>query len=139
MLEGAFAEERGETVGKVVVRSGAAGRESMGGDGGLRVGGEVGEMVCVSSWWRCWRKAGCWARLGTSGMGSEGFVRKAGCSSMDGMLEKMLLRSATLGTVEGGGDGSRGWATMRRGGERGRSGEMGFSLAGISETDDVSC
>ena len=65
--------------------------------------------------------------------------RKAGCSSIDGMLEKILLRSATLGTVDGGGVGSKGCATMRRGGERGRSGETGSSLAGISETIEVSC
>lgn len=42
---------------------------------------------------------------------------KAGCSSIAGMLEAILLLSRVLATVDAGGEGRRGMATMRLGGD----------------------
>jgi hypothetical protein len=56
---------------------------------------------------------GCSSRRGISGMIS--CLLKAGCSSIAGMLDAMLLLSPS--TVDGGGDGRSGMATVRLGGD----------------------
>lgn len=84
-------------------------------------------------------KYGCDSSDGMSGTDSRR-VRKPGCSSMDGMLGAMLLRwSQSVGTVEGGGDGSRGMATVLLGGDAGRAGTGDVRAMGSSETDAMSC
>lgn len=79
------------------------------------------EPVCVRA---CWANAGWSAKEGISGTEPER-CRKAGCSLMGGMLGgmlgAMLLRRSpgVLGTVDGGGVGRRGCATIRAEGDRG--------------------
>jgi hypothetical protein len=67
------------------------------------------------------------------------FLRCVGCSSIEGMLIAILLRSRTLGTVEGGGVGKRGCAMRRRGGESDRElGGGGVFATGSSAIEAVS-